>query len=158
MLHSEWNNGDVDTRAYILVYSTNPVPPLASFHALRDADAPRYEEGAGVHTKELVGPKSSLVVNGDVRYFADSRMDAGAELVIELEPTEGAIISVREGSVELVGEADALGPGSTVLAPPASEPGALVLRAKVASRIVRAVHGPGHGFVRGEPQYITRTR
>src|ERR687892_2798611 len=44
MVHSEWNHGDVDTRAYILVYGTDPVPQQTGFNALRDADAPRYEE------------------------------------------------------------------------------------------------------------------
>lgn len=158
MMHSEWNNGDVDTRAYILVYSTNPVPPLAAFHALHDADAPRYDEGPGVHTKELVGPRSPLVVDGDIRYFADSSLNAGAEVTIELAPTEGALVSVREGSVQVAGEDQTLGPGSTIIAPPASEPGAIVLRAVETSRIVRAVYGPGHGFIRGEPQYRTQSR
>src|SRR5919109_538914 len=67
MVHSEWNHGDVDTKAYILVYATAPVPDRASFHVLQDREAPRYEEAPGVRTKELVGPRSPLRVNGDVR-------------------------------------------------------------------------------------------
>src|ERR1051325_11170385 len=64
MIHSEWNHGDEDTRAFILVYSTDPVPELADFNALRDADAPRYEEAPGVTTKELVGSRSPLQLHG----------------------------------------------------------------------------------------------
>jgi redox-sensitive bicupin YhaK (pirin superfamily) len=56
MVHSEWNHGQVDTRAYILVYSTDPVPAQTAFNVLKDAEAPRYQEGDGVRTKELVGP------------------------------------------------------------------------------------------------------
>jgi uncharacterized cupin superfamily protein len=39
MLHSEWNHGDAPTHAYILVYSTDPIPEETSFTALRDGDA-----------------------------------------------------------------------------------------------------------------------
>src|SRR5918999_4424490 len=37
MYHQEWNNTDGRARAFILVYGTDPVPPRASFAALRDA-------------------------------------------------------------------------------------------------------------------------
>src|SRR5204862_3535346 len=53
MVHSEWNHGDVGARAYILVYTTDPIPEDTAFTALRDEDAPRYDEGSGVWTKEL---------------------------------------------------------------------------------------------------------
>lgn len=147
MVHSEWNHGDVDTRAYILVYSTDPVPPEAAFHALRDADAPRYEEGAGLRTKELVGPSSRLQVNGDIRLFTDSNLDAGAELAVDLAPGEGGLVSVREGGVRVAGDETSLRPGATLIMPPADEPRTLQLRAEEPTRAVRVVHGPGHGLV-----------
>ena len=60
MLHKEWNDTDVQTRAFILVYETDPIPETASFHLLADADAPRYEAAPGVTTKELVGPRANF--------------------------------------------------------------------------------------------------
>jgi redox-sensitive bicupin YhaK (pirin superfamily) len=158
MQHSEWNNGDIPTHAYILVYSTDPVPAEAAFHVLKDADAPRYGEGSGVQTKELVGEKSPLRVNGDIRLFTDSRLEAGAELSLALAPGEGALVSVREGRVRLTRDGDALAVGDTLIVPPADEAGTLVLRADEPSRVVRGVYGPGHGFVRAAPRYQTRTR
>jgi len=149
MVHSEWNYGDRDTRAYILVYSTEPVPAQTAFHALKDADAPRYDEGPGVHTKELVGPRSPLEVHGDIRLFTDSRLDDGAELTIEPGAGEGGLASVREGSVQLDGRQ--LAPGTTVIVPPANESRSIALRAVGLARVVRTLYGPGHGFVRGEP-------
>jgi redox-sensitive bicupin YhaK (pirin superfamily) len=152
MIHSEWNHGDVDTRAYILVYSTDPVPPEAAFNALRDADAPRYEDGAGVRTKELVGPRSSLRVNGDIRLFADSRMEPGARLALELGAGEGGLVSVREGGAASTEDGDEdLVPGATLVIPPADQPRTVRLRAERPTRLVRVIHGPGHGFVRDTP-------
>jgi redox-sensitive bicupin YhaK (pirin superfamily) len=151
MVHSEWNHGDVDTRAYILVYSTDPVPPKAAFNALRDSEAPRYEEGRGVETKELVGHRSPLRVNGDVRMFTDSRMEAGAELVLELGAGEGGLLNVREGGVRIIDGDDALSPGATLILPPADDTRSLGLRAEQPTRLIRVVHGPGHGFVRETP-------
>jgi redox-sensitive bicupin YhaK (pirin superfamily) len=149
MLHSEWNHGDIDTRAFILVYSTDPVPPQAAFDALRDADAPRYEEAPATRTKELVGSRSSLRVNGDVRLFTDSSMEAGASLELLMDGGEGGLVSVREGSVEMDGQK--LVPGYTLLLPPADEPGQVRLRALEPSRVIRVVHGPGHRLVKGTP-------
>jgi redox-sensitive bicupin YhaK (pirin superfamily) len=151
MLHSEWNHGDVDTRAYILVYSTDPIPPRAAFNVLRDADAPRYEEGPGVRTKELVGPRSPLRVNGDIRFFADSSLETGAPVELAAGESEGGLLSVRSGSLEIEGDGVKLGPGSTVLLPPSGEPETVRLRAVESSRVVRVTHGPGHGFVKGTP-------
>jgi redox-sensitive bicupin YhaK (pirin superfamily) len=149
MLHSEWNHGDVDTRAYILVYSTDPIPPKAAFSALRDAEAPRYDDGEGVHTKELVGLRSGLKVNGDIRLFTDSSLQAGAVLELRADEGEGGLLSVREGSVDLDGQK--LTPGFTLILPPAGEVRWVRLRAVEPSRVLRVVHGPGHGFVRGTP-------
>ncbi len=151
MIHSEWNHGDVDTRAYILVYSTEPVPAEAAFNALRDSDAPRYEEGPGVRTKELVGPGSPLRVNGDIRLFTDSHVEPGAVLTLELASDEGGLASVREGGVRIQGDEEDLPPGATLVVPPADQPRALRLRAEQPTRVVRVVHGPGHGFVRDTP-------
>lgn len=157
MLHSEWNHGDVDTRAYILVYGTEPVPDEACFHVLRDAEAPRYDEGDGIHTKELVGPRSTLRVNGDIRLFAESRLEPGAQVALEFAAGEGGLVSVREGGVQVAGDSQVLGPGVTLVAPPADQPGAIILRAEQPSRIVRVVHGRGHGLVRGTPRLRTRS-
>ena len=151
MIHSEWNHGDVDTRAYILVYTTDPIPERTAFNALRDADAPRSEEGAGVRTKELVGPRSALKVNGDIRLFTDSQLETGGALTLELGPGEGGLVSVRDGRVRIESEREDLVPGATLLAPPADEPRTLRLRAAEPTRLIRVVHGPGQGFVRGEP-------
>jgi redox-sensitive bicupin YhaK (pirin superfamily) len=158
MMHSEWNHGDVDTRAYILVYSTDPIPEVTAFNALRDADAPRYDEGPGVHTKELVGAKSPLRVNGDIRLFAESQLDAGAELALVLGALEGGLVSVRAGRVQVAGDDAVLGEGATLIAPPVAEPRTIRLRADEPSRIVRVIHGPGHGFIRQAPRYQTRTK
>ena len=150
MTHSEWNHGDVDTRAYILVYTTDPIPERTAFNALRDAEAPRSEEGGGVRTKELVGPRSPLKVNGDIRLFIDSHLDPAAVPTLELDPGEGGLVSVREGRCVL-DDGTELVPGATLIAPPADEPRSLKLRAEAPTRLIRVVHGPGHGFVRGEP-------
>lgn len=151
MLHSEWNHGQIDTRAYILVYSTDPVPAHAAFNVLSDADAPRYEEGTGVRTKELVGSRSPLRVNGDIRLFADSTLEAGSVLELAADTGEGGLLSVRDGGVEIEGEGRKLTPGSTMLVPPDGEPRRVALRALQPSRVIRVIHGGGHGFVRGTP-------
>lgn len=151
MLHSEWNHGDIDTRAYILVYSTDPIPEQTAFNVLRDAEAPRHDEARGVRTKELVGPRSPLRVNGDIRLFTDSQMEPDSTLAIELTPNEGGVASVREGRVLVGGNDQALSPGETLLMPPAASSRRLELRAEQPARLVRVVHGPGHGFVQGTP-------
>jgi redox-sensitive bicupin YhaK (pirin superfamily) len=150
MMHSEWNHGDVDTRAYILVYSTDPVPARAAFNVLKDADAPRYDEGPGVRTKELVGPKSPLKVNGDIRLFTDSTLEPGAELELALGAGEGGLASVRSGRVKVDDESELI-PGRTLLAPPADELRTIRFRAEEPTRVIRVVHGPGHGFVKDTP-------
>jgi hypothetical protein len=84
MLHSEWNHGEVDTHAYILVYTTDPIPAQSSFNVLTDTQAPRYQEADGVQTKELVGPGSPLRVNGDLQLVTDARLEPGATVAVEL--------------------------------------------------------------------------
>jgi redox-sensitive bicupin YhaK (pirin superfamily) len=148
MWHSEWNHGTVDTRAFILVYTTDPVPERAAFDVLKDADAPRYDEAPGARTKELVGPRSRLRVHGDVRLVAETRLEDGAAIRLELGDDEGGLVSVREGRVTLEGEP--LDERTTIVWPP---DGARTteLGADGATRIVRAVHGRGEGFVTGRP-------
>ncbi len=148
MVHSEWNHGDTDTRAYILVYSTDPVPPHAAFNVLKDADAPRYDEATGVRTKELVGPRSPLEVNGDIRLFVDSTLEAGAAVDLYLRPGEGGVVSVRRGRVTVQLDGDRLAPGATLIAPPADSERSVEMRATEATRLIRVVHGAGHGLVR----------
>jgi redox-sensitive bicupin YhaK (pirin superfamily) len=149
MIHSEWNHGGVDTRAFILVYATEPVPERAAFDVLKDAEAPTYEESGGVRTKELVGRRSRLRVHGDVRWFAESWLDAGQRARVELADGEGGLVSVREGEVLLDGRA--LPPGTTVVWPPGGAARVAELDAERASRVVRVIHGPGEGFVTGPP-------
>lgn len=146
MLHSEWNHGDTPTRAYILVYSTDPVPGETSFTALRDEDAPRYKEGNGVQTKELVGNRSQLRVHGDLRLFTDSTLEVGREITVKLSDGEGALLSIREGQVRV--DDRRIGPGDTILMPPAAGERALTVGAVSSVRLLRAVYGTGHGFIR----------
>jgi redox-sensitive bicupin YhaK (pirin superfamily) len=152
MMHSEWNHGDTETHAYILVYSTDPVPERTAFGRLKDADAPRYDEGSGIHTKELVGPRSPLKVNGDIRFFADSSLESGARLELAFGAEEGGLVSVQEGALKVEDESgETVEQGATLLVPPADQPRKLTLRATQPSRVIRVVHGPGHGFVQGTP-------
>jgi redox-sensitive bicupin YhaK (pirin superfamily) len=157
MLHSEWNNGDIPTRAYILVYGTDPVPATAAFTVLKDADAPRYEEGAGGSTKELVGPRSPLRVHGDIRLFTDSRLPADGELTLGLPASEAGLVSVREGRIRLDDD-EALGAGDTLVLPPMEEAREFALRADGPSRIIRVIAGRSYGLVRESPRYRSRTR
>ena len=147
MYHKEWNNGDVDCRAFILVYSTEPMPLRASFDALRDADAPRYEEAPGVSTKELIGPRSTLELNGDIRFWGDSRFQPGAELSFDVRPDEGAMLFAYEGRF-MVGDV-ALERGDSLFLPP--EDGPTTVAATDEARLFRVVHGAGKGFVFGQP-------
>lgn len=146
MLHSEWNNGDVAARAYILVYSTVPMPENAAFDALRDGDAPRYEEGAGVRTKEVVGERSGLRVHGDIRLFTDSTVEAGSSIMLETRDSEGGVLRVHEGRMELDGEQ--ISSEHTVLVPPDDGVRRLTATARERSRVFRVVTGPGYGLVR----------
>jgi len=150
MLHKEWNDTGERTHAFILVYETRPVPERASFSALRDGEAPRYEEAPGVLTKELVGPRAELRVNGDIRVFADSSLETGASITLELAAGEGALLYPLEGELT-AGEGVVLLSGSTLLVPTGDTPRQVALSAKTSSRLLRAVHGPGRGLVTGRP-------
>lgn len=146
MLHKEWNNTDGRARAFILVYETDPTPPEASFEALRDADAPRYEESPGVTTKELVGPVAPLPINGDIRLFTDSRVEAGGELQVELAPMEGGLLFTVEGEIEVRNEnRESIPLAHTVVLSPAAAGRSLRVRTAGGGRLLRVVHGPGRG-------------
>ncbi|HZA27233.1 MAG TPA: pirin family protein [Actinomycetota bacterium] len=146
MLHKEWNNTDGRARAFILVYETDPTPAQASFEALRDPDTPRYEESPGVSTKELVGPSAPLSINGDIRLFADSRVDAGGEFSMDLAQNEGGLLFTVEGRIEVWNEdRESVPLGHTMVVPPADGPRSLRVRAEGGGRVLRVVHGPGRG-------------
>lgn len=149
MIHSEWNHGDVDTHAFILVYTTEPIPERTAFGLLKDADAPRYEEVGGARTKELVGPRSPLGVNGDIRLFAESHLDPGDLVQVDLADDEGGLVSVREGRLTIDGTS--LVAGTTLIFPPGTPLRTARLDVPERSRVVRVVHGAGEGFVTGEP-------
>jgi redox-sensitive bicupin YhaK (pirin superfamily) len=154
MLHKEWNDTGERTHAFILVYETRPVPEKASFDALRDADAPRYEEAPGVTTKELVGPRAKLTVNGDIRFFADSAFGAGSRLEFQLGQSEGTLLYPLEGEFRVHSETFA--PGSAVIFAPDDVEREATVEALNSGRLLRAVHGPGRGLIRGRPQLARR--
>jgi redox-sensitive bicupin YhaK (pirin superfamily) len=145
MFHQEWNNTDGRARAFILVYGTEPVPPQASFRALRDSEASRYGSAPGVETKELVGPSSSLQLHGDVRLFTDDVLGPGAELTTQIGEDEGALLFVAEGDVVMDGEI--LEAEAMALLPPSSEGRSIGVTSRTGARVLRAVFGPGHGLV-----------
>jgi redox-sensitive bicupin YhaK (pirin superfamily) len=150
MLHSEWNNGDEPMRAYMIVYTTDPIPEDTDFRVFKDADAPRYDESPGVRTKEMLGPKSSLRINGDLRLFTDSRVDAGATFGVRLGEDEGAVVAVIDGAAAFEGED--VRAGNTLLFPPRAEERGHAFLASEASRFLRIVHGPGFGLRRHTPR------
>lgn len=146
MLHKEWNNTDGRARAFILVYETEPTPETASFLPLRDADAPRYEESPGVTTKELVGPNVNFPVHGDIHLFTDSQVPAGSALDVNIAPGEGALVFLLEGEVQIA-DGPTLHADHTALIPPTQHEHTVTLQAATDARILRAVHGPGRGFI-----------
>lgn len=146
MYHQEWNKGDTDCRAYILVYQTDPVPPRASFAALRDADAPRYEEAPGVRTKELFGLRSRLELHCDVHRYTDSSFEADARASLHVEDDEAGVVFAVEGSFA-VGDAK-LEPEQTLFV---GGPHDAQIEALSQGRLLRIVHGAGQGMVTGRP-------
>jgi redox-sensitive bicupin YhaK (pirin superfamily) len=145
MLHQEWNNTDGRARAFILVYETDPIPPLASFAALRDEEAPRYESAPGVGTKEIVGPMARFPLGGDVRLFTDDTLERGAELELDLGEGEGGLVFPLEGEISLDGHT--LPPESMAVLPPRADRRATKLTTSGGARLLRVVHGPGQGVV-----------
>jgi hypothetical protein len=104
-------------------------------------------------------------VNGDIRLFTDSTLEPGARLTLRAGSDEGGVLSVREGSVRIDAGSDTDGPptdplepGTTVVVPVATEERDVHVRAEERSRVIRVVHGPGHGFVHHEvPRYPRRS-
>ncbi|OLC56213.1 MAG: hypothetical protein AUH85_07210 [Chloroflexi bacterium 13_1_40CM_4_68_4] len=146
MIHSEMNNGDETAHAFIVVYATDPLPDRASFALLTDAEAPRYDEGTGVRTKELVGSRAPLRVHGDLRRYLDSVLDPGAEVSMSLGDSEGGLLWVEHGTVD-VGEHELAG-HATVIVPPEAGDRVIVVEAREPARILRVIFGPGYGLVR----------
>lgn len=155
MWHSEWNNTDGSARAFILVYPTDPMPARASFAALRDGDAPRYDEGPGVSTKELVGPRSPLEIHGEIRLFADSEMTTGATFELGLQSGEGLLLTPLWG--DMVVEGTPVPARHALVIAPGDQPRTFQAVAQSDARVLRVVHGPGEGLVLGEPM-MTRSQ
>lgn len=153
MIHSEWNHhDDIATRAYILVYPTEPTPPTAAFDAIRDDECERIEPAEGVRTKLVVDGGSDRL-HGDLRRFTDTEIEHGASFDVELAPEEAGVVFVLDGGVTMTtteGEqvADGVGTDHTVLLPPADSVRGLRIEADQASRVIHAVTGPGFGFRR----------
>ena len=145
MLHQEWNNTDGPGRAFILVYGTDPMPPTATFAAVRDGDAPRSEPFEGVRTKELVGPNVSAPLHGDIRSFTDDELQPGAEIPFEVGAQEGGLVFPVDGEAVLDGEP--LGEESLALIPPSPEPRTVAVSAPHGARLIRVVYGSGHGLL-----------
>lgn len=153
MIHSEWNHhDDLATRAYILVYPTEPTPPTAAFDAVRDDECERVEPADGVVTKVVVDGGSDRL-HGDLRRFTDSDIEAGASLTVELDRSEAGLLFVLDGGVTVTGDdgaeiADGVGTDHTVLLPPVESERRLRVVADEPSRVIHAVTGPGFGFRR----------
>jgi redox-sensitive bicupin YhaK (pirin superfamily) len=148
MYHKEWNNGEEQTRAFILVYATDPVPARASFAALRDEEAPRYDEAPGVRTKELIGSRSPLEIHGDIRFYTDSAMGPDARIDVEVAEDEAAMLVPLEGSFA-AGDST-FQQGQVVLVPPDGRR-SLTVTAASPARLLRIVHGAGDGITVGQP-------
>ena len=147
MIHQEWNPTDGPARAFILVYPNEPLAPSAAFDAVRDDDAPRVTEAEGVITKQ-VAKRGDGRLHGEVYEFADSILDAGAQLTFPVDADEGALLFVVEGQVEVgVGDDSATGDvDHTFLVPPAAAPREVGVTALTRARVLRAVHGSGDGL------------
>lgn len=149
MVHSEWNHGDADARAYILVYPAEPLPPDASFAAVRDGDARREHPSDGVEVKHIVERSRLGPLHGDLRHLADVSLAPGAVAEAALGEDEAGVVFAVEGEVEVGDSAigtRVLRAEETLLLPPIDEPRALWLSAERASRVLYALTGPGFGL------------
>lgn len=152
MVHSEWNHEDeTATRAYILVYPTEPTPRTASFDAIRDAETSRTRPADGVDAKVVVHGGDERL-HGDLRRFTDAELERGASLRFELDG-EAGLLFVVGGTVE-VRDADGtpvateVAEDHTVLLPPSDGSRVLLVEADTPSRILLAVTGRGFGLRR----------
>lgn len=153
MVHSEWNHEDeVATRAYILVYPTDPTPPTASFDAIRDDEAIRTEPAEGVRAKVVVDGGDERL-HGDLRRLVDVDLDADAAMTVEVGPDEAGVLFVVDGAVEVVTTdgadvASDVREDHTVLVPPDGAGRTLEIRVRRPSRVLHAVTGRGFGLQR----------
>jgi redox-sensitive bicupin YhaK (pirin superfamily) len=145
MLHSEWNNGDSVTHAFVLVYPTRPVPAQTAFAILPHAEMPVVER-EGVTTIEIVGLASPMVVNGDIHLFSDNSLRKGSSLDVTLGAREGGLIFVQAGQLRLDGAK--LSQSDSVLFAPQDRERRFVLEALSEARVLRVVHGEGFGLQR----------
>jgi redox-sensitive bicupin YhaK (pirin superfamily) len=145
MLHSEWNNGDSVTDAFILVYPTRPVPAKTAFAILPHAEM-AVAEAEGVRTLVIVGSASAMEVNGDIHLFTDSLLSRGSSLEVRLDAGEGGLISVQAGELRLDGAK--LAHKDSVLFSPQDRELMFVLEASSQARVLRVVHGEGFGLQR----------
>jgi redox-sensitive bicupin YhaK (pirin superfamily) len=174
MIHSEWNNTDATARCYVLVYPTDPLPPTASFAAIRDSEAPRSQPSPGVTVKHVV-TRDDFRLHGDVRVLDDVLMEPGARLDVELGVREAGLLFLVEGEVGVAAQ-DATAPASavsasavsasaasaaavsplvaaadhTVLVPPdgqvqRADVRRLGVTAREPSRVLAVITGPGYG-------------
>lgn len=153
MVHSEWNHEDESaTRAYILVYPTDPTPRTASFDAIRDDEAPRTRPADGVHVKTVVDGGDERL-HGDLRRFVDVELARGASRRIDVHGDEGGLLFVVGGTVEVRDAEGAqvatdVAEDHTVLLPPSDGSRVLQVEADAPSRILLAVTGRGFGLRR----------
>lgn len=151
MVHSERNHeDDVATRAYILVYPTDPTPPTASFDAIRDQEVARTETDVGVRVKAVVDGGDERL-HGDLRRFLDVELDEGARLELDLDRDEAGLLFVVDGSVTVETDGTTLeraGQDHTVLMPPFDHARAVQVTAQRAGRVLHAVTGRGAGLRR----------
>jgi hypothetical protein len=81
-----------------------------------------------------------------VRLSVLSKLEDGGALTVTLSDGEGGLLSIQEGQVQL--DDREIGQGATILLPPAGGKRSLTVKAVGSARVLRAVHGRGHGLVR----------
>ena len=98
----------------------------------------------------MVLDRDSRRAHGEVRELADSRLDIGATLSIDLARGEGAVLFCLDGRLQVTpGEDPAVagvGFDDTVFVPPADGPRELRLSAQAPSRVLHGVVGSGYGL------------
>lgn len=145
MIHREWNGrDDVTTHAFILVYTPDVEPPIevASFDALRAAEARRTAEAPGTTTIELIGGSSAFRASlSAIEQFLDSTLEDGATLEVAVPAGRGLLLypltgalrldAGTDGAVDLPGRSERHpeGPGAVAVAFAGAEPRTVTLRA-----------------------------
>lgn len=144
MIHSEWNNGDGPARAYIFVYPTDPLPPTASFDAIRHTDAARAQPAPGVTATHVV-TRNTDRLHGDLRELTDTAIDSGAGVDADVGAEEAGLVFVVEGALTVedgTGEARRMAREDTLLVPPSPQARRLRFTAQEPTRVLVAVTGP----------------